>query len=328
MEVMRLAPGAATLHEWTPSVARLLGLRYVIERQADVLAELVRNSPLAALHEPSDLDALLVNLHEPQFTYPVIFRRLEAIKQIRRSSRILDYGCGAGYYSIALALAGHEVACWDTNPQALAFIEYAAEALGLRPTRGTLSGSYNAALCINVLDHTTEPENCLSLVEAALAPGAALYFHADFHNDGHHVSGKKAVDRVFRALATRFAPGNQVGEWLQVWHRRHSRSPSGDGLLPEIARLKDLSLRPTISSAVELEHTDDGGAVVTGKAFYVRPCHLAPPAARILLACDGTTTMREVARRMREFSMSAEDVRRVVAELWDRRIVVAKGQAR
>ncbi|MGE0658279.1 MAG: class I SAM-dependent methyltransferase [Reyranellaceae bacterium] len=326
MEVVRLAPRAAVLREWTPATARQLGLRYIVERQTSALAGLVRAGPQAAQDEHRDLDGLLVNLHEPLFTYPAVFGRLEAMKRIRRSSRILDHGCGAGYYSIALALAGHEVACWDTNPKALACIEYVAGALGLQATRGKLTGSYDAALCINVLDHTTEPENCLGLIEASLAPGAPLYLHADFHNDGLHVSCKEGVDRAFRALATRFARGGELGDWLQLWHRRHLRSPSGDGLLPEIAQLEDPGLRPAMSAAVELEHTDDGGAVVTGKVFYVRPCRLARAAVRILLACDGMTTMRDLTRRMKPFAMSGEDVRRVVAELWDRRIIVVKTQ--
>lgn len=327
MEVVNLIPRSAVQQEWSPSAARLAGLRYVVELRADVLGHLVRESSQSPLGERDELDALLVSLHEPLFTYPVVFRRLEVIKRMRHSCRILDYGCGAGYYSISLALAGYEVSCWDTNPEALACIEYMAARLGINTARGTLSSNYDAGLCINVLDHVIEFEDCLDVIEDALAPGAQLFLHADFQDDGVHVSGKEAVDRAFRAIATRFAHSDEVTDWLQIWHRRPLRSPSGDGLVPEVERLKEPDLRPTISKVVELEFTEDGGVIVTGKVFYVSPCRLANVAARILLACDGTTTMRELIRRMKPFSMSGKDIRAVVAELWDRHIVVVQGQS-
>ena len=324
MKVVRLSPGTPFAQPWSPNIARRLGLRYILDMHRIKLDALLRADITAQVDDYLDLDAVLVNLYEPLFTYPVVLGRLKLMRQIECPGRILDYGCGAGYYAIALALAGHEVDCWDTNPVAQNSIEYVAGALGLQARQSTLSNNYDAALCINVLDHITEPEECLEMIAAALVTDAPLYLHADFNPDGVHVSGPKAVTRCFRAIATRFAPAHQ-SDLVQVWHRRPAISADGDGLLPDAARLSDPDLRPVMNSVVALEHSDDGGTVVTGRIFYIRPCKLARPAAQILAACDGKMTMRELGAKQQPAMMEA-DLRHVVAQLWERRIIFMRGQ--
>lgn len=73
---------------------------------------------------------------------------------------VLDLGCGYGRWSIALAREGFDVTAVDISPEALAILADTATERGLQIETVTESAdrfcradSFDAALCVSVLDH-------------------------------------------------------------------------------------------------------------------------------------------------------------------------------
>jgi len=112
---------------------------------------------------------------------------------------ILDLGCGMGGLATALALAGAEVQATDFNEQYcnitrlrgmrydlnLSPINAAGEALPFR------DGSFDAILCLDVLEHVRDPEVLLAEISRCLKPGGFCHLTAinrfAFRDPHYHV---------------------------------------------------------------------------------------------------------------------------------------------
>ena len=88
-------------------------------------------------------------------------------------ARVLDVGCGPGMGSRRLLEHGYEVVGVDYNERAVAFARILAEGgryvqADIRDLDGTLEGPFDAAVCIEVLEHVP-PEHRQRLFEGVLA---------------------------------------------------------------------------------------------------------------------------------------------------------------
>lgn len=100
-------------------------------------------------------------------------------------SLILDAGCGPGNISIPLALRGYRVRAFDLAPEMVAEARAAAAEHGLDAARFAVrpgdveqipfpDGTFDAALCFNVLDFAPRPGVALHEFWRVLRPGGRL----------------------------------------------------------------------------------------------------------------------------------------------------------
>jgi SAM-dependent methyltransferase len=85
-----------------------------------------------------------------------------------RGKRVLDFGCGDGHQSAALAALGAHVTGLDTNPKAL------ARARALYPhvtfTDHIPDGSFDFCVSQNAMEHFSDPKGVLQAMRRALKP--------------------------------------------------------------------------------------------------------------------------------------------------------------
>jgi SAM-dependent methyltransferase len=91
--------------------------------------------------------------------------------------RLLDLGCGPGYYATVFRARGAEVVAVDNNPRE---VELARQALpdALLADAGDLplpDQSVDAVVCSNLLEHTPDPEPVIAEIERVLRPGGWAY---------------------------------------------------------------------------------------------------------------------------------------------------------
>ncbi|EWT07569.1 hypothetical protein N864_06420 [Intrasporangium chromatireducens Q5-1] len=115
--------------------------------------------------------------------------------------RVLDAGCGKGWFTRALARCGYRVDGIDSSPHAIA--EAAREAVGLDTYEvATLHEwapphLYDAVVAIDVLFHVTQDDVWLASVHnlAALTRLDGLLVIADHDHPGAHVWGQYQITR-------------------------------------------------------------------------------------------------------------------------------------
>jgi len=99
---------------------------------------------------------------------------LGCIKQLPTAARVLDIGCGSGGMGSALLEMGFSnLEAVEPDPAARSN----ASAIYSRvvPSLDTLHGeTYNLILLLDVLEHTTNPEEFLAQIVAHLAPGGSV----------------------------------------------------------------------------------------------------------------------------------------------------------
>ena len=132
---------------------------------------------------------------------------------------VLDFGGGIGSHALAAAALPDVQAVWyvDLNPHNRAFVAARAEALGLG-TRlhcyrdlddPALPGAFDTVVCLDVLEHLSDPAAQLDLFAGRMAPtGTALlnwYFFKGFAGEyPFHFDEPELVERFFRTLQSRF----------------------------------------------------------------------------------------------------------------------------
>ena len=122
---------------------------------------------------------------------PFDFRRVDECRLVLRwlapcpGDRILDVGCGDGYYDRKMALAGAEVTAVDVRAARLAlarqrnahpsvkYVHMPGEALEFAPS------SFNKAVSICVLEHILDDEAALTGICDALEPGGRFVLSCD-----------------------------------------------------------------------------------------------------------------------------------------------------
>jgi len=119
------------------------------------------------------------------------FRRADECDEALRwlapaaGERILDVGCGDGYYDWLISRTGARVTGIDLHEKRLAFARRryggdGAEFLNLDAERADFPpGSFDKALSLCVLEHLADDERVLRNVSRALEPGGLLVFSAD-----------------------------------------------------------------------------------------------------------------------------------------------------
>jgi len=119
------------------------------------------------------------------------FRRVEEGKVIlgwldpRPGERILDIGCGDGYYDWRISRTGAAVTGIDLHEKRLAFARsrYGCDRLEfiLQDAEGAdfPQGSFDKALSLCVMEHLGDDERVMANVSRALKPGGRFVFSAD-----------------------------------------------------------------------------------------------------------------------------------------------------
>lgn len=113
------------------------------------------------------------------------YKRLaaETVDQLERTYgpveglRLLDLGCGPGFYAAALRARGAEVVAADNDPREVEFARQAVPG-ALLADAGDLplpDQSVDAVVCSNLLEHTPHAEPVIAEIERVLRPGGWAY---------------------------------------------------------------------------------------------------------------------------------------------------------
>lgn len=91
--------------------------------------------------------------------------------------RILDLGCGPGFYTLALRRRGARVVPVDKDPAELRLVGAAVEGAVLADARSLPfeDVSFDAVFCSNLLEHTPGTARVLEQIERVLRPGGWAY---------------------------------------------------------------------------------------------------------------------------------------------------------
>ena len=135
--------------------------------------------------------------------------RYEAVlKHLPKSAtHVVDLGCGDGYLSYMMALAGHVVTSVDLSANRLKKFEEVAKKYNIQQVQadikatGLPSGFFDAVVCSEVIEHIEGYEDVLREAHRILKPGATFivtvpyneqlkiiicpHCHKPFYRDGH-----------------------------------------------------------------------------------------------------------------------------------------------
>ncbi|NOT00065.1 MAG: methyltransferase domain-containing protein [Phycisphaerales bacterium] len=138
---------------------------------------------------------------------------------VPQGGAILDFGCGPGVMSVALAESGYRVVGLDAAPNMIEFALAEAERAGnTNATFRVIDGDdralgasqYDAILCSSVIEFVEDESTLLDSLAAALVPGGTLFISVP---NGRSVIGA-ARDWAGRILHLDKLPGRR--------YRRHS----------------------------------------------------------------------------------------------------------
>lgn len=133
--------------------------------------------------DPSHFLSLLVPLATPRAGY--VHRVLTERSQLAPESiRVLDLGCGAGLVAEEMARLGYCVTGIDPSERSIAAARTHAHDAGLaieyRSGPGEAlpfeAASFEAAYCLDVLEHVSAVENVLAEIQRVLKPGGVFVF--------------------------------------------------------------------------------------------------------------------------------------------------------
>jgi SAM-dependent methyltransferase len=101
---------------------------------------------------------------------------------VRPGDRILDLGCGDGYFTLRMLKRGYTMVSADLDPKQVERLRDAARrdrlpAFALRSDAATLpfaTASFDAVVCREVLEHVADPAPVLAEIRRVLKPGRAL----------------------------------------------------------------------------------------------------------------------------------------------------------
>jgi 2-polyprenyl-6-hydroxyphenyl methylase/3-demethylubiquinone-9 3-methyltransferase len=105
------------------------------------------------------------------------------LERLKESSQILDVGCGAGFLTNELALAGHRVTGVDLSPESIAVakrydqtgsVNYqVADAYHLP----FADASFDVITSMDFLEHVEDPARAIKEFSRLLRPGGKFFFH-------------------------------------------------------------------------------------------------------------------------------------------------------
>jgi SAM-dependent methyltransferase len=171
--------------------------------------------------------------------------RLEEVRPLAADARVLEVGSGAHglvfYFGV-----GRAVGC---DPLAAHYAELFPAWQRRAPTvaaRGEelpfAAGSFDVALCDNVVDHAEGPARIVSELARVLAPGGLLYFTVNVHHPVYEVAA--SLHAAWNAAGLRF----EIGPFAD--HTVHLTLDAARGLFKGLP-LRLLSQRDNIAEAKE-----------------------------------------------------------------------------
>jgi SAM-dependent methyltransferase len=292
---------------------------------------------LSAIHAGlADLDACRIGTREAGAAellldvYEHLYFMLDdqvRLKSICAASceRILDFGAGAGTYALALAASGRTVTCVEPNDLKRKFIAFWAEKYGIaRHIDFTLDGSYDAVVCVNVLDHLASPASAIEKFARHLDIGGTLFLYAHFTPDGVHVSDERSIAAVIRALDATFVRGlEQPGPALEIWIRGDRKDSGGSAswhkrpnLLASSKRWARLGV--VVHPDLRIIQQAPGQMVACGNRFYLRPARLDSDALTVL---QQVPSRRTVGALFESTSLTRTAFLSLISGLWKRRFI-------
>lgn len=115
---------------------------------------------------------------EDEESYRVYFaHKLDDLQRYRPAGRLLDVGCGAGFFLDAARARGYDVAGVDLSPVPVA---YARDTLGIDVSLGSLydfrapDGSFGVVTIFQTIEHDPDPAALCDELYRILAPGGVL----------------------------------------------------------------------------------------------------------------------------------------------------------
>lgn len=126
-----------------------------------------------------------------------MFRNYQAYfsKYLGKHARILDLGCGAGYFSLELARNGYHVVGIDIAESCIATANEVSKNNKHKQTFGSLSysvgsyrdirdlGVFDAVLCSGVLHHLPDVDDATDVISAVLRDNGLLVWHEPQHEE-------------------------------------------------------------------------------------------------------------------------------------------------
>jgi len=213
----------------------------------------------------------------------------------------LDFGAGAGHYTVVLAQHGWKVDALEADAVKRAFLVSRLQAAGLtchvrlveEPSR-----VYDLMLAINVLDHVRDPLTVLRGLIASLSDRARLLVLASFPEDGWHRGIDDSVlecgELLLRTLQLRDEHYPEVPS-LQEWIRAVP-TPRLQSARPRMRRQTHMRVMPSVARTV----------LLSSPLFFARACVLSEDGARLAADMDGVLDVDTLGRR---HGLPVEDVR-------------------
>jgi SAM-dependent methyltransferase len=129
--------------------------------------------------------------------------------KLDETTRVLDLGCGNGYFGAEFLKIGCDASFADVDDYVSSEIpEHRFYKIDLNMDDLSFLGRYDLVIFSNVFEHLAEPARLIALIDKLLAPKGALYFSwtnwlspwgghefSPFHYLGPHL-GPRACDRV------------------------------------------------------------------------------------------------------------------------------------
>jgi 2-polyprenyl-3-methyl-5-hydroxy-6-metoxy-1,4-benzoquinol methylase len=101
--------------------------------------------------------------------------------------RIVDAGCGNGYFAAGLAELGYEVAAFDASPDGIELAKRAHPAVGFYVASlydkelATVVGRADAVVSLEVIEHLYYPRELFRRAREILTPGGLLVLSTPYH---------------------------------------------------------------------------------------------------------------------------------------------------
>jgi 2-polyprenyl-6-hydroxyphenyl methylase / 3-demethylubiquinone-9 3-methyltransferase len=137
---------------------------------------------------------------ESKIKTPWILQKIENRFGLKKNLRILDIGCGAGFLSNPLAVAGHEVTGIDLAEDALAIAKkYDTTGRATYLTADALhlpwgESQFDIVTAMDFLEHVDDPFAVVKEAARVLRPGGLFFFHTFNRNFLSHLVIIKLVE--------------------------------------------------------------------------------------------------------------------------------------